>query len=151
LKLLFDTMVQPGALTVIDPLALIPDVLPEPVCKATRQGCPPDPAEVDVLETTSLVDAADTVTDGVELKAREMVSGTAFCTFTSTAASELDFTPATICAVALLSVYVLVVAFQVGLLAPVTPLTSAILAARVAAVCAAVALLRQLLPLLLRA
>ena len=39
-------------------------------------------------------------------------------------------------------------AFQVGLVAPVMPLTSASLAARVAAVCAAVALDRQVLPLL---
>src|ERR1700722_4816899 len=91
LKLLFDTRAQPDAVTEIDPLAVIPDVLPDPVCKASRQGCGPVPA--DVVWVTSLVELALTVTDGCEVNIRDTVSGTDFCTLTSTAASDVDFNP----------------------------------------------------------
>ncbi len=101
-----------------------------------------------MVVSTSLIELALTVTDGVDEKARETVKGTVFCTLTSTATSELDFTPWMIWAVIRLSAYVLVAAVHVGLLEPVAPFTSASLAAKVAAVCAAVPLLRQLLPVL---
>jgi hypothetical protein len=102
MKLVFDTRVQAGESTLIEPLEVIPDVLVTVFCSATMHGWPPVPAEV--VPTTSLVELALTVTEDCEVSTREMASGTDFCTLTLTALSELDFTPRTIWAVIRLSV-----------------------------------------------
>src|SRR5581483_11896616 len=159
LKLPLETRVQAGAFTEMEPVATIPEALTEEPeaaeFSASMHGCPPDPALVVVVveATSSPVEAAVTVTDGFELKMREIVSGTACCTLTWIATSELLSIPLTSWVVIWLSAQVLLVLFQHEVLVPVAPFTSASLAPSVAAVCAAacpcVVLLRQVLPLLL--